>query len=76
MQFPVAMPGEGVVDVVVQGLVGGPPGGRRAAGCSTDDRRPFLQVPRATLANAITGAEKGKQFYMDCVSIGGGLSSV
>ncbi|WVR06330.1 hypothetical protein IAU60_003361 [Kwoniella sp. DSM 27419] len=43
MQWPVAISGDGLVDVVVQSV-----------------------VPRMMMANAITGAEKGEAYWLEC----------
>jgi sphingosine kinase len=55
MQWPVATSGQGVLDVVVQSVVS----------CPTSSRT-HTQVPRATMVNAITGAEKGEAYWMTC----------
>lgn len=59
MQWPVATSGQGVVDVVVQSIVS----------YSYQDlfmKIPTSQVPRATMVSAITGAEKGEAYWMQC----------
>ncbi len=58
MQWPVATSGQGVIDLVIQSIVS------CVSPCS--DRLTRSKVPRATMVSAITGAEKGEAYWMQC----------
>lgn len=53
------------MDVVVQSVVSIPVL-IYASACTWSNDELTVKVPRATLVGAITGAEHGKQYWMDC----------
>lgn len=59
-QWPVATVGQGMVDVAIQRVVRDGTDGFVASVCAN-----LLQVPRATMVNAINGAENGETFWLE-----------
>lgn len=64
MQFPVAIPGEGLIDVVVQSNVRNT---FRCNRCAHLLLRIVFKISRMQALGSIDGAPEGKPFYMDSV---------
>jgi hypothetical protein len=69
MQFPVAMPNDGAVDIVIQGMVSFYPSLSLSHAESSTLSHPFFpsQISRVEMLKSWDGAEKGALYWQDKV---------
>jgi hypothetical protein len=70
MQFPVSMPNDGKVDLVIQGMVSSSPSLPLSHWHA--ENRPFFfffKISRVEMLKGFDGAEKGAMYWRDRVSI-------